>query len=365
ILVIGISLMRVGVGWVMGGPASSSQVVDVSKLVTVVEKYRSEQDAYEKGKENLSNIATNDASVLAKPPPKMAPIPMMDRPGYAAISNMMISLFVLVFIVLVLKFFKGFVANIAVLLGIVAGMVVSAINGTLNLTKVFEADAIGVINLFNFGAPTLDPFLIITVSLVMVVVFVESAGMYVAVSDITHKKISNHELSSGLRVNGFGTFLGGMLNTFPFTSFSQNVGLVEVTRVYSRWVCVVGGLILMFLGLLPKMGALVESIPQFVLGGAGVVMFGMVAASGIRILSTVDFATNRFNLYIMAISVGMGLIPLIAPRWTQHLPSVLQPILDSGILLAAIVSIFLNLLFNGLQTSDENLGLPEKIQDHF
>jgi uric acid transporter len=108
-------------------------------------------------------------------------------------------------------------------------------------------------------------------------------------------------------------------------------------------------LIMIVLGLLPKMAAFVESIPTFVLGGAGLVMFGMVAATGIRILSTVDFKGNRHNLYIVALSIGFGLIPLVAPRWTQQMAHGLHPLLESGILLTAVAAVLLNIFFNGAQ----------------
>ena len=150
-----------------------------------------------------------------------------------------------------------------------------------------------------------------------------------------------------MRTDGLGTVIGGILNTFPHTSFSQNVGLVAVTGVKSRWVCVTGGVIMVVLGLLPKMAAFIAAIPEFVLGGAGLVMFGMVAATGIRILSTVDYKGNRFNLYIVALSIGAGLIPLVAPRWSQQMLHSLHPLLESGILLTAITAVVLNLFFNG------------------
>jgi len=182
---------------------------------------------------------------------------------------------------------------------------------------------------------------------VMVVVMIESPGMFLALSDITGKKIGPAELAAGLRTDGLGTVIGGLFNTFPYTSFSQNVGLVGVTGVKSRWVCVAAGVIMIVLGLLPKMAALVESIPTFVLGGAGLVMFGMVAATGIRILSSVDYKGNRHNLYIVAISIGAGLIPLVAPRWTQQMAHSLHPLLESGILLTSFSAVLLNLYFNG------------------
>ncbi|MDU6671436.1 MAG: solute carrier family 23 protein, partial [Bradyrhizobium sp.] len=151
--------------------------------------------------------------------------------------------------------------------------------------------------------------------------------------------------------DGVGTLLGGLFNTFPYTSFSQNVGLVSVTGVRTRWVTVTGGVIMLLLGLLPKMAALVEAVPQVVLGGAGLVMFGMVAATGARILAAVDFKTNRFNLFIVAISVGFGLIPLAAPGFFHNLPKDLQPLLESGILLCTLVAVLLNAFFNGLGSS--------------
>jgi NCS2 family nucleobase:cation symporter-2 len=146
--------------------------------------------------------------------------------------------------------------------------------------------------------------------------------------------------------------LGGVFNTFPYTSFSQNVGLVSVTGVRSRWVTITGGAIMLLLGLLPKLAALVEAVPLVVLGGAGLVMFGMVAATGARILTTVDFRNNRYNLFVVAISVGFGMIPLAAPNFFRNLPHDLQPLLESGILLCALVAVMLNAFFNGVGGKD-------------
>jgi uric acid transporter len=217
----------------------------------------------------------------------------------------------------------------------------------MSFDKVGKANWFDVVTPFAFGTPTFDIVMILTMTLVMIVVMIESTGMFLALSDITGKEISQPELAAGLRTDGLGTLIGGVFNTFPYTSFSQNVGLVGVTGVKSRWVCVAGGVIMIVLGMLPKMAAFVEAIPQFVLGGAGLVMFGMVAATGIRILSTVDYKNNRNNLYVVALSIGFGLIPLVAPRWTQHMAYSLHPLLESGILLTAVAAVLLNLYFNG------------------
>jgi NCS2 family nucleobase:cation symporter-2 len=334
ITIIGVSLMRVGVGWAMGGPAPLAQSVDVPKLVAMVD-------------------AAKATAAAASAPIRLGPIPMADNPNYGALDNMAIAAFVLVVILLLVKYMKGFIANISVLLGIVVGCVIAAAMGKMSFEKVGKAHWFDVVTPFAFGMPTFDVVMILTMVLVMIVVMIESTGMFLALSDITGKPIGQKDLAAGLRTDGLGTLIGGIFNTFPYTSFSQNVGLVGVTGVRSRWVCVAGGVIMIVLGMLPKMAAFVESIPQFVLGGAGLVMFGMVAATGIRILSTVDYKNNRHNLYIVALAIGFGLIPLVAPRWTQQMAHSLHPLLESGILLTAIAAVLLNLFFNGAKEDRE------------
>lgn len=340
ILVIGVSLMRVGVSWAMGGQESSAQSIDTAQLVAMVDQARAS--------------VTTAAPVL-----KLAgPIPMQPNPAYGALDNMAIAGFVLLVVLGLVKYARGFLCNISVLLGIVAGCAVAFASGKMSFAKVGQAGWFELVTPFAFGMPTFDGVMILTFAVVMIVVMIESAGMFLALSDLTGKKIDQAALAAGLRTDGLGTLLGGILNTFPHTSFSQNVGLVAVTGVKSRWVCAAGGVIMIVLGMLPKMAALVEAIPQFVLGGAGLVMFGMVAAAGIRILSRVDFKSNHHNMYIVALSIGFGMIPLVAPRWAQQMSHGLHPLLESGILLAAVAAVSLNLFFNGVR------NLPaESIED--
>ena len=338
IAIIGISLMRVGIGWAMGGPPNLAQSVDVPKLVAMVD-----------GAKAAAAAAPAGATAAVKLP---GPIPMVNNANYGALDHLAVAAFVLVAILLLVRYGRGFVANIAVLLGIIIGCVVAVAMGKMNFDKVAKASWFDVVTPFAFGVPTFDFVMILTMTLVMIVVMIESTGMFLALSDITGKKIGPSDLAAGLRTDGIGTLIGGIFNTFPYTSFSQNVGLVGVTGVKSRWVCVAAGIIMIVLGLLPKMSALVEAIPTFVLGGAGLVMFGMVTATGIRILANVDFKTNRNNLYIVAISIGAGMIPLVAPRWTQHMAHSLHPLLESGILLTAIAAVLLNIYFNGGKGDD-------------
>ncbi|MET4606197.1 xanthine permease [Bradyrhizobium sp. JR4.1] len=305
ILVIGISLMRVGINWAGGGLPTLTRMVD--------------------------GVAGS-----------------FPNPAYGQLKGLGISLFVLLFILGLIKWGTGFLANVAVLLGIIAGAVLATILGVMHFDKVAAASWGAVVIPFRFGMPQFHLVPVITMCVVMIVVMIESLGMFLALGDITGKTVDREALSRGLRADGVGTLLGGIFNTFPYTSFSQNVGLVSVTGVRSRWVTVTGGCIMLVVGLLPKLAALVEAVPLVVLGGAGLVMFGMVAATGARILTSVDFRTNRYNLFIVAISIGFGLIPLAAPGFFRNLPHDLQPLLESGILLCAIVSVLLNAFFNGL-----------------
>ncbi|CAN5891385.1 nucleobase:cation symporter-2 family protein [soil metagenome] len=323
IAVIGVSLMRVGIGWAMGGPPFLAKIAD--PVFTQA-------------------VAAAKAAGTAIP---AGPAPMILNPNYAALDNLAIALFVLAAILLIAKFARGFVANISVLLGIVMGGVVATLLGKMTFEKVGRAAWFDVVLPFHFGMPIFDPLLIATMVLVMIVTFIESTGMFLALADLTDRKLTQQSLTAGLRTDGLGTLIGGIFNTFPYTSFSQNVGLVGVTGVRSRFVCVAGGIILIVLGLIPKMAALVESLPVFVLGGAGLVMFGMVAATGIRILAGVDYKGNKNNLYIVAVSISAGMIPLVAPAWSQHMPHGLHPLLESGILLTTISAVVLNMFFNG------------------
>ncbi|WP_423196483.1 NCS2 family nucleobase:cation symporter-2 [Cupriavidus sp. H19C3] len=310
ITLIGVSLMRVGINWAGGGQPTTRAVIDG----------------------------------VVKEVPNLA---------YGDLGNLAIAGLVLVTILLLTRFGRGLVANCAVLLGIVAGTLVAMAFGKVSFEGLHEASFVAVITPLHFGMPTFQLTAVLSMCIVMLITLVESTGMFLALADITGKRLTNRELTNGLRADGLGTIIGGLFNTFPYTSFSQNVGLVTVTGVRSRYVAVAGGLILIAFGLFPKMAHVVASVPQFVLGGAGIVMFGMVAATGIRILSSCDFNRNRHNLFIVAISIGFGMIPTLAPTLFQYLPKWTDPFTHSGIVLGTIVAVALNLFYNGMQSPEE------------
>jgi uric acid transporter len=309
ITIIGVSLMRIGIGWAEG-PFTVVQVVDGAA--------------------------------------KAVPNPNRD-----ALDGFALALFVLILILAITKWARGFVQNVAILIAIIAGATAAYYLGKMNLTPVQNAPWLGVVYPLQFGIPRFEIVPILTMCLVMIVVMIESTGMFLALSEMTGKKIGTADLTRGLRGDGIGTIIGGIFNTFPYTSFSQNVGLVGVTGVRSRWVAVTGGVFLIILGFIPKLASLVGAVPVEVLGGAGVVMFGMVAATGIRILGGVDFKENRNNLFVVAISIGFGLIPLVAPTFFKNFPADLKPLLESGIILTTISAVILNLYFNGAKPSSE------------
>lgn len=334
IAVIGISLMRIGINWIFGNPFGPT-------APSVVNPEHAEWLA------RITAAGSAPGSALPAVPKGLAIVPTIPNPKYADLTGVGIAALVLVSILLIAKFARGFIANISVLLGIVIGGVVATAMGLMTFDKVGKAAWVDIVLPFQFGMPKFDPMLILTMTIVMIVVMIESTGMFLALGEMTGRKVDQPALARGLRTDGLGTLLGGIFNTFPYTSFSQNVGLVAVTGVRSRFVCVAGGVILLVLGLLPKMAALVESLPTVVLGGAGIVMFGMVAATGIRILAGVDFKTNRNNALIVAISIGIGMIPLIAPQFKQWMPHAIHPLIESGILLSSVAAVLLNLFFNG------------------
>lgn len=275
------------------------------------------------------------------------------NPEYGNPVYLGISFAVLIFILLITRYAKGFMSNVAVLLGIVFGFALSWMMNEVNLSGLQDASWFAIVTPMAFGTPVFDPVSILTMTAVLIIVFIESMGMFLALGEIVGRKLSPQDIIRGLRVDGIGSVIGGLFNSFPHTSFSQNVGLVSVTRVYSRWVCIASGIILILFGMVPKMAVLVASIPQFVLGGAGLVMFGMVLATGIRILSRCNYTTNRYNLYIVAISLGVGMTPTLSHDFFSKLPAVLQPLLHSGIMLATISAVVLNLFFNGYRHHTE------------
>ncbi|GBG56666.1 uracil permease [Sporomusaceae bacterium FL31] len=269
-----------------------------------------------------------------------------------------IAFMVLLMVLFFYRYFKGFMSNIAVLLGLLAGTLIAIPLGLANFAEVSKAAWLGVTTPFAFGMPTFDVASIAAMTLVMLVVMTETTGDIIAVGEIIDKPINQEDLTRGLRADGFSTMLGGIFNAFPYTAYAQNVGLVGLTKVKSRYVVAAAGMILIVLGLFPKAAAIVASIPNAVLGGAGIAMFGMVTASGIKTLSKVKFEGTH-NMMVVAISIAVGLIPLAVPGFYQKFPSWAQVILHSGITAGSVMAIILNALLNGTDQAVEPMTRQE------
>src|SRR5215210_918742 len=267
-------------------------------------------------------------------------------------GNIALAFAVLLIILVIYRFFSGFISRIAVLLGLIIGTIIATILGVTDFTGVGDAAAFGITTPFFFGLPTFQFAAILSMILVMLVTMVETTGNAVAVSEIVERPIREDNLSAGLRADGLSTALGGVLNAFPYTAYAQNVGLVRLTGVKSRWVVAAAGGFLILLGLFPKLAAMVAAIPLPVLGGAGFALFGTVAATGIRTLSRVDFDRNA-SLVIVAVSLALGIIPVAVQDFYAGFPPGIQIVLNSGITAGSIAAIVLNVAFNILGGEDE------------
>lgn len=273
--------------------------------------------------------------------------------NYGSLTYIAVAGIVLVSILLIQKYFKGFIANIAVLLGLAIGLIIAMPLGLVNFSGVSTAPLLGIDTPFHYGFPTFDAGAIIAMILVLIVTMVESTGDFLAIGEIVDKPIREEDLTRGLRADGVATMLGGILNAFPYTAFAQNVGLVGITGIKSRYVVATSGGILVVLGLFPKLATIIASLPNAVLGGAGIAMFGIVAASGMKTLAKVDFEKNPHNSFIVAISIGIGLIPLVSPNFFNMFPAWSQTVLHSGITLGSVTAIILNAFFNGSKSSSD------------
>jgi NCS2 family nucleobase:cation symporter-2 len=266
-------------------------------------------------------------------------------PDHGAPANLALALGVLLFVLLLQRFAPAVLGRIAVLLGVVAGTLVAIPLGFTHFSGVSGAAVIGVSTPFHFGPPAFHAAAIVSMVIVMLVTMTETTGSMIATGEITGRHLDRRGLADGLRADGLSTVLGGVFNTFPYTAFGQNVGLVALTGVRSRFVVVTAGGMLVVLGFLPVLGQIVASVPLPVLGGAGVALFGTVAATGIRALTKVSFADSR-NTVVVAVSLGIGLAPVLVPDLYAQFPVWFRTVMESGISAGCVAAILLNLIFH-------------------
>jgi xanthine permease len=263
------------------------------------------------------------------------------------LKNLAYALGTLALIVALQRISTGFMATVAVLVGLVAGTLVAWALGDAHFTEVGSADWVGYTMPFYFGMPTFSITAILSMLIVMIITMVETTGDVYATGEIVKKRIRQDDIARAIRADGLATFIGGVFNSFPYTCFAENVGLVRLTQVKSRWVVASAAIIMIILGSLPKAAAIVAGIPLPVLGGAALAMFAAVAVVGIQTLSKVDF-NNHANIVIVSTSVGLGMLVTAQPFVADAFPSWAQIIFGSGITLGALSAIVLNVVFNHL-----------------
>ena len=247
-------------------------------------------------------------------------------------------------IVIVQRVFTGFASTLSVLIGLVVMTGVAFALGRADFSGVGGASWVGVTTPFYFGLPKFSASAVFSMLIVMAVTAVETTGDVFATGEVVGKRITPAHIANALRADGLSTFLGGVLNSFPYTCFAQNVGLVRLTRVKSRWVVTAAGALMIVLGVLPKAGAVVAAIPQPVIGGASLAMFASVAVVGIQTLSKADMRDNR-NAVIVSTSVGLAMLVTLQPSIAEAMPPWLRILFGSGVTIGSLTAVVLNVVF--------------------
>lgn len=261
----------------------------------------------------------------------------MTNIGYAGLT--------LLIILVISRVFQGAVSRLSILIGLVVGTAIAAAAGRADFSAVADAQPFAAPAVLHFGTPTFQIGAIISMTIVMLVIMTETTADILAIGEIVDTEVDAKRVADGLRADMASTAIAPLFGTFPCSAFAQNVGLVALTGIKSRYVVATGGAVLLVLGLLPVVGAVVAAIPYPVLGGAGIVLFGSVAASGIRTLSRVDYEDN-LNMVIVSVAIAVGVIPIAAPTFWDAFPEWLGVIMHSGISATALVAVVLNYLFN-------------------
>ena len=276
-----------------------------------------------------------------------------DAPDYGSTSNIGLAFLTFAIVILLSKVGSGAVSRLSILIAIVAGTLISIPLGMADFAGVGDGPIFAFPTPLAFGAPTFEAAAIVSMLIVILVTLTETTADIIAVGEIVDTKVDRKRIANGLRADMASSVVSPFFGSFTQSAFAQNVGLVAITGIKSRFVVAAGGLILVVLGLLPVLGRVVAAVPTPVLGGAGVVLFGSVAASGIRTLAKVDYA-NSMNLVIVAASISFGMVPIAKPDFYDQFPTWFATIFHSGISSAALMAILLNILFNHIKA-----GTPE------
>ncbi|WP_134645025.1 nucleobase:cation symporter-2 family protein [Weissella cibaria] len=271
--------------------------------------------------------------------------------SFGSPANLAIGTFTIAIIVLVSLLAKGFTKAISILLGIVLGTGFAATLGKVSLAPVAAASWFHLPMPFFLGVPTFNSSAIVTMIIIALTSMIESTGVYFALADLTRRKLTDQDMAKGYRAEGLAVVLSGLFNTFPYSTFSQNVGVVRLSGVKTKQPIYYAAVILILIGLLPKFGALATIIPTSVLGGAMIVLFGTIGVQGTTILRTVDFGKER-NLMIAAISIGFGIGVTVYPQIFQQLPELIRLVIENAVVVTSVLAVFLNIVLPGREKGE-------------
>ncbi|MBS6043938.1 MAG: purine permease, partial [Clostridium baratii] len=281
---------------------------------------------------------------------------------YGSLKNVSIAMIVLIITLLLNRYGKGMVSSASVLIGMAIGYILCIPLGMVDFTLVRESALFAFPNIFKYGVE-FDIKYVLTFIPAYFVTTIETVGCLASICEVSKVEVNDKIVGRGVLADGAGSMIAGVLGAFPNTTFSQNVGLIPLTKNASRSVAIMAGVLLIGLGFFPKFAALINIIPQPVLGGVGIVMFGTIAAAGIKTLSTVKI--NNRNLLIIATSIGLGLGVTFRPEFIGQLPEGLKMIFSSGISTGTIVALILNKILKEEEITDngeEELNKDENIE---
>lgn len=282
----------------------------------------------------------------------LMPIAMRNAAGgsgakdFGSMTNLSLALVTLLLFLLFNTFLKGFLKTVSVLFAMFIGSVIAYLEGKVDASILGTSDWFTPIVPFYFGLPTFQLSSIITMTVIATIIMIESIGVFLALGEVCKRDIGDQEVKKGLRAEGLAAVFSGIFNSFNHSTFSQNVGLVFLTKVTNRYVVVTGGVILLILGLLPKFAAIATMIPAPVLGGAMVPMFGMLIAASIKIIAKSDLGKPT-NQLVIAVGIGTGLAIKGVPEAFAAFPDTAKMLVGNGVVMGTLVLFLLNLFLNG------------------
>lgn len=269
-----------------------------------------------------------------------------DAPDFASPDKLLLGAATLMITLIFYCATRGVLRNFSILFGLFCGSALAYLAGMTDFSAVTTAGWVGFSLPFAFGLPEFHIAPMVVMCLSMLIVMTETTGNVLLIDKLIGQPTTSRRLADAIRADGLSTMIGGCLNSFPYNAFSQNAGLIMLTKVTSRLVLIAAGAILVGLGVFPKLGAIIAAIPSPVLGGVGILMFGMTISAGIQELKNTDF-TNEKNILIISVSVAVGIVPMAFPAIFHTLPPSLKLIFDSGIFLGGFTAVVLNAMLNG------------------